>query len=215
MTALRARTAQPFVMTLPAGTSRTVLGSEEHYVLPDPAGPGGSLAVGDGTGSPTIALSKSPAGAAGLELRVGATVRGKLAIDGGEALKLAQHDAAGAEVGALSFNATTGAASLSKALTIATGGLTVSAGGAAITGDSTVTGALTVGALTADGALTYVSSDLFVVGVAEVVKVDNLANRLSLTLPTYADETAAKLAGLAVKDIFVTPAGVVTMVVTP
>lgn len=88
-----------------------------------------SLALGDGTGSPSISLAKSDGGTGKLSIKVGAVERARLGLTTGEALELVQNDSDGAEVGKLSFSATTGALTSTKGLTISSGGLTVTAGG--------------------------------------------------------------------------------------
>lgn len=92
-----------------------------------------SLALGDGTGSPAISLVKSDGGTGKLSIKVGAVERARLGLTTGEALELVQNDSDGAEVGKLSFSATTGALTSTKGLTISTGGLTVTAGGLTVT----------------------------------------------------------------------------------
>jgi hypothetical protein len=134
----------------------------------------GSLTIGDGTGSPLVALNKLGTGTAAYQLKVGSVVRGDLQLDASENVLLQQRDAAGAVVGALSFNNASGAASFSKALTIATGGLTITAGGATIT-----TGGLTISA----GGLTVTGT-------------------IKPNLPNYADNAAALAGGLVAGDMY-------------
>lgn len=100
-----------------------------------------TLTLGDGTSSPALNLVKSDGGTGKLSIKVSATERARFGLTTGEALELVQNDSDGAEVGKLSFNATTGALTSTKGLTISSGGLTVTAGGATITA-----GGLTVSA---------------------------------------------------------------------
>lgn len=90
------------------------------------------VTVGDGTTTTSVVQNKSGAGAASYELRVGSTIRGRFNLDSSEVVTLTQHDGSGAVVGAITFDPTTGAINLSKATTIAAGGLTVTAGGVSI-----------------------------------------------------------------------------------
>ena len=120
--------------TLTLGGS-TIAENSSAVVPPDP-----TLIIGDGTGTTYVAQNKSNAGAASYELRVGTTIRGRLNLDSSEVVTLTQHDAAGAVLGAITFDPTTGAISLSKATTIAAGGLTVTAGGfSLVAGDLVLT----------------------------------------------------------------------------
>jgi len=88
-----------------------------------------TLTLGDGTSSPALNLVKSDGGTGKLSIKVSATERARFGLTSGEALELVQNDSDGAEVGKLSFNATTGALTSTNGLTISSGGLTVTAGG--------------------------------------------------------------------------------------
>jgi len=88
-----------------------------------------TLTLGDGTSSPALNLVKSDGGTGRLSIKVSATERARFGLTSGEALELVQNDSDGAEVGKLSFNATTGALTSTNGLTISSGGLTVTAGG--------------------------------------------------------------------------------------
>ena len=84
--------------------------------------------VGDGTGSPVISLSKSNAGTASVDLKVGSTVRGSLRLDASENVVLSVNDSNGDALGTITMLAAGGGVVISKGTTISTGGFEVSAG---------------------------------------------------------------------------------------
>ncbi len=88
----------------------------------------GAQTFGDGTGSPTLALNKSNAGTATIDLKVGSTVRGRLRLDASENVVLAVHDSDGNALGTLTMLAAGGGVIFSKGVTIGTGGLEIQAG---------------------------------------------------------------------------------------
>lgn len=88
----------------------------------------GAQTVGDGTGSPSLVLSKSNAGTAAIDLRVGSTVRGRLSLDASENVILAVHDSNGDQLGALTLLAAGGGVISAKGVTIGSGGLEIQAG---------------------------------------------------------------------------------------
>lgn len=87
-----------------------------------------TLTLGDGTSSPALNLVKSDGGTGKLSIKVSATERARFGLTSGEALELVQNDSDGAEVGKLSFNATSGLATFSKGVTLTTGNLTITNG---------------------------------------------------------------------------------------
>ena len=88
-----------------------------------PAASSGTL--GDGTGSPSMTMSKSATGTASVQMKVGATLRGQVLLDASENVKLAAYDGSGVEIGSILFDNATGAITLSKGTTVTAGGLTV------------------------------------------------------------------------------------------
>lgn len=135
---------------------------------------------------------------------------------------------AGGDLAVTGTSTLTGAVTTGAALTVGTnitaaGGttalraLTVSQT-AAVTGAVTMSATLGVtgittasGGLIASGSTTSLASDLVAAG--NVLSVDNLGNKLSLTLPTYANNADALLGGLVVGNVYQTAAGVLLIVV--
>lgn len=84
--------------------------------------------IGDGTGSPEISLSKSNAGTATVDLKVGSTVRGRIQLDASENVVISVNDSNGDALGTITMLAAGGGVVISKGTTISTGGFEVSAG---------------------------------------------------------------------------------------
>lgn len=87
-----------------------------------------TLSVGDGTGSPTIVLSKSAAGTAQVEFRAAGVIRARVQIEGDEDLVISVHDASGVVTGSLTYSNGTGnvvASGLLGAATLQANALTI------------------------------------------------------------------------------------------
>lgn len=82
-----------------------------------------NLALGDGTSSPALVLSKSDAGTADVSLKSGGNMRGRLRLDASENVVLSVHDAGGLLLGSITMNNSTGRISVSGGLTLSSGTL--------------------------------------------------------------------------------------------
>ena len=76
---------------------------------------GSTITVGDGSGSATVAISKSEGGNATLEFRVGPTMRARLRMIGNENLVMSVHDVNAVQLGSITMSSTNGAIILSGA----------------------------------------------------------------------------------------------------
>lgn len=155
----------------------------------------------DETGTVSADLTTAPVGGPGSFTTLGAS--STLTVGGTSTLQALSCTTLAAS-GAATFSSTLGvtgdfAVDTNKFTVAAATGNTAVGGTLAVTGALTATAGIVAGGDSVMGGLT--------VGAASVIVVDNNTNRLSFTIPTFADNAAALAGGLAVDNVYKTATG--------